>query len=522
MQQKEKLLNKEQVEAVVQFSEGLWLAENSGFYSPWLQNQILNNLNNNPKVPKMEDLKKALSTYKESSEQLQSYTEFMKHWDMIFSRTLESYANILSLDLQLVCKNAFTDDEYQSKEFKEDKKRIYNFLDAFDYRSEFRKVLKQLMTTEVGYYWFRKTKWGNKGMKGTLQLMPQNYCMITDYWEKGLLYDFNMMYFYNEGVDIDGFDPVFKKYRNKIFNGNDMSHYIPSNTLNSRDGTFAAWTQTSPTDGAWAFKFDMSNFNETPFLAPFLKSGLRNDEIEALQYSKDIASAYAILAGEIRLFDNAKSGTKANQFAIDPKTLGALMGKVKQGLDNNIKAVAMPTENTKMYQYSDNNKDIYYNQLNTSAGIGSGVSRVIYSSEKMSNAELQYATEAQYAIMKNIYSQFSNFLDFYGNKLTKKYKFKFIFDGCSYEFERDKRFERLMKLADKGIVLNSSAYASAIGMTPQDFDRSLAEGHSGEMINNLSLLMNVNTMKNGGEKGRPRLEDTMISDSGESSRDSLL
>lgn len=514
------LLSKDQVEAVMNFSQGLWLADRYGYYTPWLQNQLLNSLNNNPKVPKMDALRKALANYKDSAKDLQGYVEFMKHWDMLFSRTLESYVNILSLDLQIVSADDLTADDYMSDEYKADKKRIYKFLDAFDYQAEFRKVIRQIMTNEVGYYWFRKTKWGNKGMKGTLQLLPQNYCMLTGYWEKGLLFDFDMNYFLNPGVDIDGFDPAFKKYYNNVFgNSQNPLEYYPTNPLNSRDGTYAMWTQTSPTDGGWAFKMDMSNFNETPFLAPFLKSALRDDEIEQLQYSKDIASAYAILAGEIRLFDNAKSGTKANQFAIDPKTLGAFMGKVKNGLPETIKAVAMPTENTKMYQFNDTVDDMYKNQLVSTAGIGSSISRVIYSSDRMSNAELQYATEAQYGIMKPIYSQFANFLEFFANKLTKKYKFKFIFDGCAYEFERDKRFERLMKLADKGIVLNSSAYASALGMRPQDFDRSLTEGFAGDMIGKLSMLLNVNTMKDGGVGGRPQQDSTTITDSAADSRD---
>ena len=331
-----------------------------------------------------------------------------------------------------------------------------------------------------------------------------------------------MTYFQNPGVDIDGFDPVFKKYFNKVFSDkNNPYQYIPTSTLDKRNGHYAMWTQTSPMDGACCFKFDMSNFNETPFLAPFLKNSLRNSEIEQLQYNKDIASAYAILAGEIRLFDNAKSGTKSNQFAIDPKTLGTFMGKVKQGLPSQLKSVAMPTENTDFYQYTDNNKELYENQLKSSAGVGSGVSRIIYSSDRMSNAELQYSVEAQYAIMKNLYPQFENFLEIWANKLTKKYKFKFILDGCSYAFERDKRFERLMKLADKGVVLNSSAFASAVGMTPQDFDRSLQEGHSGDFINKLSMMLNVNTMKDGASGGRPRSDDSELSDSGEASREEL-
>lgn len=517
-------LTQSQLQDVLTFAETIYTAERygQGFYSPWASNQLLNNLNNSPRPFTMTDLREALKAYKEKAGTLQDYTEFMKHWDIIFARTLESYANVLAFDMQIVCTNAFTDDEYQSDEYKKDKQRIYQFLNSFDYKAEFRRVVQQCMTTEVGYYWFRKTKWGNKGMKCTLQLLPQNRCMLTGYWEKGLLFDVDMTYFLNPGVDIDGFDPIFKKYYNRVFGETDsIANYRPSNVLNERTGTYAMWTQTSPTDGAWAFKRDLSNFNETPFLAPYMLSTLRNNEVEELQYNKDLVSAYAILAGELRLFDNAKSGTKADQFAINPTTLGVFMGKVKAGLPDNVKAVAMPTENTKLYQYSDTNTNTYENQLKASAGQGGGISRVIYSSDRMSNAEIQYAVEQQYNIMRPMYSQFQNFLNFYVNKLTKKYKFKFIFDGCSYEFDRANRFDRLLKMADKGIVLNSSAYASAIGMEPQDFEQSLSEGHAGGMTEKLSMLLNVNTTKDGGAGGRPRSNDTSLTDSGEASRESL-
>ena len=84
--EKEKLLNKEAVQDVIDFSEGLALAGNMGYYSPWLQNQILNNLNNNPKIPDIKKIKNALTNYKNSAENLQDYMEFMNHWDMLFAR----------------------------------------------------------------------------------------------------------------------------------------------------------------------------------------------------------------------------------------------------------------------------------------------------------------------------------------------------------------------------------------------------------------------------------------------------
>lgn len=521
-------INEEQVQAVIQFAQGLWAGEKYGVYSPWLQNQLLNNLNNNSIVPTYQKIQEALASYKESANNLQGYMEFMQKFDMIFSRTLMSYVNVLSFDLTVTCKNAFTQSDYQSTEYAEDKKRIYKFLDNFDYKAEFRKMLQEMMRHEVVYTWFRKTKWGNKGMKCALQIMPQNRCMLTGYWEKGLLWDFDMNYFLQPGVDIDGFDPAFKKYYNNVFGDNQNPwHYIPTNPLDSREGIFATWTQTSPDDGAWCFKLFPENFNTTPYLAPFLKDAIRNDEIANLQYNKDIASAYGILAGEIRLFDNAKSGTTANQFAIDPATLGAFMGKVKEGLQNvgttgpTTKAVAMPTENIKWFQFSDSNPTMYEQQLSNSAGVGSGISRVIYSSDRMSNAEIEAGIIDQYNTVKQVYSQFNNFLEFFGNQLTKKYKFKMTLDGCSYPFEREKRFERLTKAADKGIVLGPSAWASAMGYTPMEFDRLLDEAKYGDFSNKWQLMLNTNTTAQDSQGGRPQKNTGDLTDSGESSRDGI-
>lgn len=318
-----------------------------------------------------------------------------------------------------------------------------------------------------------------------------------------------------------GYDPAIAKMYNRIFvDPKNPINYRPTVPLNKRTGQFAYWGQVSPMDGAWCFKMNPNNFNETPFLAPFLKDAIRNDEIGKLQYNKDIISAYAILAGEIRLFDNAKSGTKANQFAIDPATLGGFMAKAKAGLDSLIKLAALPTENTRMYQFNDTNASMYTDQLATSAGVGSGVSRVIYSSDRMSNAEIEAGITDQYNTMKALYYQFENFLDFYVNQLTKKYKFKFHFTGCTYDFERDKRFDRLCKLADRGLVLGPSAWASAVGYEPQQFERLLEEAKYGDFKDKFMLMLNANTTAQSSDNqgGRPTKETGDLSDSGEMNR----
>lgn len=249
----EELLTREQVDSVIEFAQALHSYSNWGYYSPYLSNMLLQGLNNDSKIPSSDSIRKALADYRNSANEIQGYMEYTKYFDMLFSRTVMSYVNALSFDLQVVCTNAYTEEDYKSSEYQEDKRRIDSFVEKFNYKDEFRKVVNQLMLREAYYVWFRKTKWGNKGMKYALQILPQDRCMLTGYWEKGMLFDFDMTYFLQPGVDIDGFDPTFKKYYNRVFGsgGGNLLNYRPTNGLNDRTGTYAMWTQTSPEDGAW-------------------------------------------------------------------------------------------------------------------------------------------------------------------------------------------------------------------------------------------------------------------------------
>ena len=516
----EEKISRSDIQDVIDFSAGLMAVDN--FYSPFLSNQLLTNLNNNPRLPSAESVKKALNDYKNSGEELQGFVEFASSFDMIFKRTLYSYANALSFDLQVTCKNAYTESDYQSDEYRKDRQTVDNFLTNFDYKKEFYNVLLNVLKRDTYFTWFRKTKTGNRGkMKFALQIMPQDYCMLTGYFEKGLLWSMNQLYWTLPGVDLDSYDPSLKRTYQRALENAELN-YKPSAPLNERNGSYALWADVSPLDGAWCFKWATDNFANNPFLSPYVANILRSDEIGELQYNKDLIAASGILAGEIQLYDQARSGQKANQFSIDPKTLGAFMQKVKSGLNGAAKIAAVPLANIKYFQFEDKNPNSYTNELTTTAGIGTGISRVIYSSDKMSNAELEAALNEVYQTMKPMYAQFNNFLDFYVNQMTSKYKFKFEFVGSNYQFERDARFDKMMKMADKGLVLNSSAWASAVGMNPVTFDRMLAESkYTGWIDKYSTLMLNANTTAQSNEGGRPRQSGTSLTESGEASRETL-
>lgn len=506
------LMSKEEVFSMLELAEAFTQVKNGqfgyGYYTPDLLNQNLNNLGITPETPTYQKLIRALNNPQNTAEEIQAYSSWAECNDMLYARYIQYYANMLSFDLLPICVNAEKKD-YKTKAFREDERKVWEFLDSFDYKSEFRSMVAQMLRQETVFTWLRTNKGTikenaeiiqnneidnyNDLPKYKLQMMPQNFCTLTGYFEKGYLYDFDMNYFLQAGVDINGFDPSFKKKYNDIFNNDGIDKYIPTNPLNKRGGTFAYTVQTSPEDGAWVFKFDASNFSAMPFLSPTLTNILNNREIQALQKNKDIASAYAILAGELKMMDKQKSGNVKDAFAISPTTLGQFLGAISSGLKSSVQLAALPLENTDFYQYKDDNPDMYSNQLATSTSLGASASNLIYNTDKMSQEESRNAIMTDGNMMKKLYSQFGNFLEYYVNKLTNKFKFSFNFEGLDYPFERKDRQEKLKELAGIGIVLSPSAWGAAYGYKPQDFKRMLEEASGGDFTDNLVNLTSIHT-----------------------------
>jgi hypothetical protein len=250
--------------------------------------------------------------------------------------------------------------------------------------------------------------------------------------------------------------------------------------------------------GAWVFKLDDSTFNDVPMLSSVMRDAIMNIPTRKLQYDKDALGAYAYLIGEIKMLKS----NEPNATAFDPVRLGTLLQIVKQAIGKHIVVGAMPAEENEWYQFKDENTTMAETQIKTTLASGAGASRILYSSDKMSQEEIRNAILADYNVMKKVYAQFNNFLDFYINQLTKHYKFKFMFDGSTFGFEREWRKEGIMKLAQTGIVLNETAFASAFGYDPVMFGHMLMETSAEDSwMQNLSSLQSIFTTSNVGNVG---------------------
>lgn len=531
---KEEQLTDNQLDTVLEFVNGL-ASTIGGLYSPFSANNNLLKINNNPLKPTREKLEKALSSVPYDANLVSRYSEFMQVWDNIYNRTLDYYKGLLAYDLSWVCTNAKSSD-YNTQEYKDDLKRLYKFFDKFNYKNEFDKITSEVLKKGVSYVWFRDSQPIDQIIDITdkraeafgLQIMPDAFCKITGYTSSGLpLYDFDVNYFLQTDVDINLFAPsLIRKFRKAY--SDDNGKYTPSSEIGKRNGIYGSqWVQTDYRDGAFCIKWDISNYRILPPFASLMKSCLTTDEVEALKRDRDILGSYYLLSGSIQLLKDTKT-VKSNQFAISPQVLGSLMQLVTSGLNNCVKSIAMPLEDTKGWQYQNSEPNLLSNHLKTISGEGASASELIYHTENLSQFAMQSAQENDFGTISPLYEQYANLLNIFVNRKTKKFKFKFALSNMNRTWARKEKVETLMKYADKGIILGSSQWASALGMNPCDFDRSMDEGFNSDFTNKLKLMMNANTMNSGNttsssststEGGRPKADTLEKSDSTEQNQD---
>lgn len=482
-----------------------------GAYTPYMQNDLMKNLNISTQDPNKENVESALKNPSDNEDKLVGYNQSYYFSSLMYKRNHEYLANLPSFDLEFTCINADSKD-YASAAYKKDYKVVKDFLDKFDYRTEFKNVLWNLLMSETYFCMFREFE-----TKSTLQDFPWKYAMVTGRFEYGLLYDVDMSWFLQPQVDINCYPNFFKKKYKEMFKDGKQKEYIPSRTLNKRTGTFGLWTQTTPEDGFWCFKFNPKHNLQVPFYSAMLPEMAIVPLMRNLQVNQSMAAARKLLVSEIPYLQDKRSSSVANQLAIDADVLGKFLGLATQGLEAAIKVLALPTEDIKGVEFQNTDQDTYKNFMAVTSALLSGGKVLFSTNTRMNVYETQLSLNLDELLVESVYPQFANFLNYYINKKTKKFKWNFKFVGCGDFESKKRRREEVMAYADKGIVLPNKL-ASTLGLNKIELERELEEAKATGFTDKLLQMINLNTSssKEVGENtpGRPRKSSAEISDSG--------
>lgn len=468
----------------------------TGAYTPYMQNDLMKNLNIHTQEPNKENIESALKNPSENEDKLVEYNQGYYFSSLMYKRNHEYLANLPSFDLELTCINA-TPKDYETTKYKNDYEEVKKFLDRFDYRTEFKYVLWNLLMSETYFCMFREFD-----TKSTLQDFPWKYAMITGKFEYGYLFDVDMAWFTQPQVDIDCYPKFFKKKYKEMFIDGQQKDYLPSRKLNARTGNFGLWTQTSPEDGCWCFKFNTKHNLQVPFYSAMLPEMAIVPLMRNLQVNQSMAAARKLLVSEIPYLQDKRSSSVANQLAIDADVLGKFLGLATQGLEAAIKVLALPTEDIKGVEFENTDKDTYKNFMAITSSLLSGGKVLFSTSNEMNVYETQLSLNLDELLVESVYPQFANFLNYYVNKKTKKFKWAFRFVGCGDFESKKRRREEVMAYADKGIVLPNKL-ASSIGLNKIELERELEEAKATGFTDKLMQMINLNTSSSKTSSGRP-------------------
>lgn len=483
-------------------------------FTPWTQIELMKNQNINVQVPASEqDITQALAKPTENENRLIGYNQGYYFSSFMYKRNLEYMANLPAFDLEMYCCNAKKED-LKTKQYKQDWAAIKEFFRKFDYRNEFRKAIWATLQEETYYCFLREFE-----NKITLEPWPFKYAQITGRFEYGILFDIDLQYFMQPYVDLNMYPDWVKQKYIELF-GESKNNYKPSNKLNKRTGKFATWVQTSPEDGAYAFKFTDKHNVQVPFFSGMLPEMAMIPLLRRLQGDQSIAAARKLVVSSIPYLNEKKSSSVVNQIAISPELLGKFLALATQGLENAIKVLALPTEDIKGIEFKNTDEDTYKNFMDVTSSLLSG-GKVIFAPGYRQNAiQTQLSLDLDRQLATSIYPQMQDFLEYYANQKTKKFKWKFRLVGTQDWLNREARQKEAFAYADKGIVLPNKI-ASSLGLNKIELEQELDEMNESDFIDKLRLLMNANTMSSDTtvKNGRPVMDDSKLSDSGLSTRD---
>jgi hypothetical protein len=162
------------------------------------------------------------------------------------------------------------------------------------------------------------------------------------------------------------------------------------------------------------------------------------------------------------------------------------MALVRSAISDSIRVASAPLQNIKAISFDADNS-MYDSYVRTTLGMSGINTNLIFTSNIKPNAiETQLSLNVDEQMMTILYDQFNDFMNYWVNKFTKTYHFRFVFEGTDFYLNRAARLENAMTLFSQGIVLPQKI-AAAMGMKPADLIKHMAEAKSMDFMSMLTV-----------------------------------
>ncbi|NLY47344.1 MAG: hypothetical protein GX053_15390 [Tissierella sp.] len=465
------------------------------YMNPFLKNQILQNINQNPVKLKKEQIEEIISNPKQNEKEIRQLSHFFYGYLLHYRRVIEYFAKLLTFDYQISPLDVKINNDEDKRTFKKNYEKAINYAEKFNFKQIFPEIMKGVLLEDAKFYYLRENK-----DYIVFQEMPSDWCLIVGRTELGYKYAFNMSYFLQSGANVYEYPPEFQDY---------FEEYRRSKEFK---GSYPFWIELDPSV-APVFKFDDSH---ATILPPFMGSfvdGLDISDFKNLIKEDTLMKTIKLLVNEIPLWNDPKVHTQ-NPFKIDAQTAAFWNTMIQQSLPQMARSVTSPFK-TEVYDFSDTaSKDSLIGYAEDSYYRTIGTSPILFGEKVTTATAIRASQTVDESFVSHMYKQFERFVNYHMSKLSGKYKFKIKFEGTIWD--KQERFEKALKSANVGMPV--SALASANGYSPKEFMSIVEMENILDIKSKLMPLMTSYTMSDN-NSGRPESNDEELTESGEKTRD---
>ncbi len=478
------------------------LDTHNGSYQAILSQSMFQDININPRVATSDELEKWLMQPSKYDENLRNLSQYLNYAVGQYNSLLWVANTSKAFNYVLLPNEYDISDKVKTSEYKENYKKACETLRKLNIKSQLSKVDLQVLFDGVAFYYINNTT-----EEITLYQLPSEYCYIVAPWAFGYRFAFDLTYF-NDYVSIGGIAfPELKEAYQKLVKAREDG-------LKGEDLASIQYYVFEP-DKGWCFTFDPIHPDKVPPFASSMLSAL--DILSYRQLIKDraIFELYKVLALKIPLQkDNQKMALTYDEAA-------AIRNVIQAQLPENVTCYASPFDSEAIDTNQIDNMDDLVNLGTNSFANSSGLNESLLGGGDMKQATaLQFCYNVFFQkISKNMYRQYENFINWLLRKECGN-KFQVQMFGSTARPQDDiNMYSNVVKSNNCGVQF----LFAAMGLEPFNtlsmlqLDEEL--GYKDLMIPIQSMFQASGSKQGNGEPGRPKKNESDLTESGTKSRD---
>ena len=383
---------------------------------------------------------------------------------------------------------------FGKKNFLECYKSTIDVLGVMNIKSEWEKIITELFVSDVAYVYEYKTD-----DSYFCRLLPYDRCEVSSNIDGVLQFQFDFQY--------------FDKYPKQLANYG--GEFIAKYNSYKKDRTKYRWQELND-EYSFAVKLSDNVNYAIPIFANLITTIFDLEDLRKIEKAKDKLNIYKLLLMKLPLDEQGNFAGGDFDKALEYYDF------LSECVDDNVGIGMSPYEiqDFSFEQSGTASQVNAYSESVSSFFTASGVSELLFNSSKSSSATISSSIKNDSEMVCHIHRMIERVINKKLKQFPDKYKFEMkMLDVTTYN--QKEYIDSLLKACTYGAPIKNELLA-CFGYTPaQSYGTSILEDCL-DIVNSWKPLRSSNTQSNSdieAEGGRPKVDDTELSDSGIQTRE---